>query len=73
MQVDLLLTPQACDTCIRGKQTHQLVPKQHEGRKAVRCLGCIFVDLAGLQSVIARSGCAYIMNIIHHLTSYHWT
>ena len=73
MQADLSLAPQACDACIRGKQTHHPVPKLREGKKAVRRLGRIFVDLAGPQSVTARSGCSYIMNIIDDFSGYHWT
>jgi hypothetical protein len=72
-QVDLSLTLLACDACIRRKQTHHPVPKSHEGQKAVRHLGQIFVDLTGLQSVTARSGCLYIMNIIDDFSGYHWT
>jgi hypothetical protein len=72
MQVDLLLTLHACDTCICRKQTHCPVPKLREGRKADRCLGCIFVDLTGPQSVTACSGCLYIMNIIDDFSGYHW-
>jgi hypothetical protein len=72
-QVNLSLAPLACDACIRGKQTHHPVPKSHEGQKAVRRLGQIFVDLTGLQSVTACSGCLYIMNIINDFSGYHWT
>ena len=39
MQVDLSLAPQACDTCICGKQTHSAVPKICEGKKVDRLLG----------------------------------
>ena len=72
MQADLSLALQACDACIRGKQMHQPVPKSHEGRKADRRLGRVFVDLTGPQSVTARSGCLYIMNIIDDFSGYHW-
>jgi transposase InsO family protein len=73
MQTNFSHTPQACDTCICGKQTHQPVPKLCEGGKATRRLGRVFVDLTGLQSVISHSGCSYIMNIIDDYSSYHWT
>ena len=73
MQADLSLAPQACDTCIRGKQMHQPVPKSREGQKADRRLGRVFVDLTGPQSVTACSGCLYIMNIIDDFSGYHWT
>jgi hypothetical protein len=73
MQTNFSHTLQACDTCIRGKQTHQPVPKLCEGGKATRRLGQVFVDLTGLQSVISRSGCSYIMNIIDDYSGYHWT
>ena len=73
MQADLSLAPQACDACIRGKQTHHPVPKLREGRKADKRLGRVFVDLTGPQSVAARSGCLYIMNVIDDYSGYHWT
>ena len=73
MQVDLSVTPQACDACIHGKQTHSLVPKICEGKRASRCLGRVFVDLTGPQSITSRSGCCYIMNIIDDFLGYHWT
>ena len=73
MQVDLSLAPQACDACIRGKQTHSAVPKIREGPKADRPLGRVFVDLSGPQSVTSRSGFCYIMNIIDDFSGYHWT
>ena len=73
MQADLSRTPQACDACIRGKQTHQPVPKIREGQKANKRLGRVFVDLTGPQSVASRSGCLYVMNIIDDFSSYHWT
>ena len=66
MQVNLALTPQACVTCIHGKQTHHCVPNLHEGQRAERCLGYVFVDLTGPQTVSACSGCLYIMNIINN-------
>ena len=72
MQVNLNLAPQACDACIRGKQTHHPVPKLREGKRADRCLGRVFVDLTGPQSVSACSGCLYIMNIIDDYSGYHW-
>jgi transposase InsO family protein len=73
MKADLSLAPQACDACIRGKQTHKPVPKSREGEKSERRLGRVYVDLTGPQSVIARSGCAYVMNIIDDFSGYHWT
>ena len=73
MQVNLTLVPQACDACIHGKQTHHPVPKLHEGHRADRHLGCVFVDLTGPQTVTSRSGCSYIMNIIDDYSGYHWT
>ena len=36
MPANLSLTPQACDSCIWGKQTHRPVPKVHEGRQEER-------------------------------------
>ena len=73
MQVNLNLVLQACDVCICGKQTHHLVPKSHERNRADRCLGHIFVDLSGPQTISACSGCSYIMNIINNYLGYHWT
>ena len=73
MQANLTHAPQACDTCIRGKQTHHPVLKLCEGKRADRCLGRVFVDLTGPQTVSARSGCSYIMNIIDDYSGYHWT
>ena len=73
MQVDLSLAPQACDACIRGKQTHSAVPKICEGPKVDRPLGRVFVDLSGPQSITSRSGFCYIMNIIDDFSGYHWT
>ena len=73
MQVNLNLAPQACDACIRGKQTHHPVPKSREGNRADRRLGRIFVDLTGPQTVSACSRCSYIMNIIDDYSGYHWT
>jgi transposase InsO family protein len=73
MPTNLSSTPPACDACIRGKQTHQPVPKSREGRKATKRLERVFVDLTGPQSVLSRSGCAYVMNIIDDCTGYYWT
>ena len=73
MPVNLSLAPQACDACIRGKQTHSSVLKIREGRKANRHLGCVFVDLTGPQTVTSCSGFCYIMNIIDDFLGYHWT
>jgi hypothetical protein len=73
MKTDLSTVPQACDACIRGKQTHHPVPKSREGNKAEKRLGRIYVDLTGPQSVLARSGCSYVMNIIDDYSGYHWT
>jgi transposase InsO family protein len=73
MKADLSLAPPACDACIRGKQTHKPVPKSREGEKADRRLGRVYVDLTGPQSVVARSGCSYVMNIIDDFSGYHWT
>ena len=56
MPTDLFLTPQACDPCIRGKQTHCPIQKQCEGRQAERHLGWVFVDLCGPHSVTSCSG-----------------
>ena len=72
MQVNLSLTPQACDACIRRKQTHSAVPKIHEGPKADRPLEQVFVDLSGPQSITSCSGFCYIMNIIDDFSGYHW-
>jgi hypothetical protein len=72
MQVNPSHIPQVCDTCIRGKQMHQPVPKTCEGGKATRHPGRVFVDLTGPQTTISRSGCSYIMNIIDDYSSYHW-
>ena len=54
MKTDLSTAPQACDACIRGKQTHHPVPKSREGSKAEKRLGRVYVDLTGPQSVVAR-------------------
>ena len=72
MQVNLSLTPQACDACICRKQTHSAVPKIHEGPKADRPLEQVFVDLSGPQSITSCSGFCYIMNIIDDFSGYHW-
>jgi transposase InsO family protein len=73
MQVNPSHTLQACDTCIRGKQMHQPVPKMCEGGKVTRHLGQVFVDLTGPQTTISLLGCSYIMNIINDYSGYHWT
>ena len=73
MPADLSLAPQACDSCIRGKQTHRPVPKVREGRRAERRLGQVFVDLCGPHSIPSRSGFLYIMNVIDDYSGYHWT
>ena len=73
MPANISSPPKACDACIRGKQTHQPVPKTREGKKATRRLERVFVDLTGPQSVTSRSGSLYIMNIIDDYTGYHWT
>jgi transposase InsO family protein len=73
MKADTSLAPPACDACIRGKQTHHSMPKLREGNKAEKRLGRVYVDLTGPQSVIGRSGCSYIMNIIDDFSGYHWT
>jgi transposase InsO family protein len=73
MPTNTLNVPQTCDTCICSKQTHHPVPKMREGKKVMRCLERVFVDLAGPQSVVSRAGCLYIMNIIDDFSGYHWT
>jgi transposase InsO family protein len=73
MPTSLSTAPHTCDACIRGKQTHQPIPKSREGKKATRRLERIFVDLTGPQSVVSRAGCSYIMNIIDDFSGYHWT
>ena len=73
MKANLSLAPQACDACIRGKQTHTPVPRTRKGGKATKRLGHVYVDLTGPQSVVACSGCSYVMNIIDDYSGYHWT
>ena len=73
MPADLSLAPQACDSCIWGKQTHRPILKQREGRWAERDLGQVFVDLCVPHSVTSHSGFLYIMNVIDNYSGYHWT
>lgn len=73
MPANFSTPPKACDACIHGKQTHHPMPKTCEGKKAMRCLERVFIDLTGPQSVTLRSGSLYIMKIIDDYTSYHWT
>src|SRR6266702_4514525 len=59
--------------CIVGKQTRSSVPSICEGRKVVRQLEKVYVDLCGLMPTASKAGALYSMNIIDDFSSYIWT
>jgi transposase InsO family protein len=73
MVIDLSSSPPKCNHCILGKQTCSPVPKVREGRKAIRPLERVYVDLCGPMPCVSRSGHLYSMNVIDDFSSYVWS
>ena len=72
MKTNLSPIPSTCDTCVRGKQTRNPIPKLCEGPRSSRRLERVHIDLSGPHSIVSCSGFSYIMNIIDDFSGYHW-
>lgn len=69
-----LLAQPKCDVCILGKQTKTSVPKvREEGRRAVKRLQIVWIDLAGPMHVQSYAGNKYIMDLVDDYTNMPWS
>ncbi|KAG1866231.1 hypothetical protein F4604DRAFT_1505943, partial [Suillus subluteus] len=72
MPVNLSAVPPKCDHCILGKQTRTAVPRVREGKRAVRKLEIIHVDLMEHPDTVSAASNKYVMDIIDDFSSYAW-
>ena len=65
------MAPSKCASCVLGKQTRTLVLKKHEeGKRAMRCLEIVWIDMIGPESVVLRTGNQYMLDIVDNYTNY---